>query len=161
MLLHSATQIGAWSGVSCHSRIYICIPLPQTSTGRAAPGGGPRGPVVRSPRRPADGGGFQGDALDAEERTGVYRPTGSGACAGWSAELDAWARSWRAGRYAVEVRVRHSDGVRSTLDGGLAVTPRGGVRWMESLPDSWGMYDRAFTPVHGRGFCTLLIIEAL
>ena len=23
MLLHSATQIGAWSGVSCHSRIYI------------------------------------------------------------------------------------------------------------------------------------------
>jgi hypothetical protein len=36
------------------------------------------------------------------------------------------------------------------------VTPRGGVRWMESLPDSWGMYDRAFTPVHGRGLCTLL-----
>ena len=78
------------------------------------------------------------------------------------ADLEAWSGRWGPGRYEIQARVWHPDGVSSMLDGeALVVRSKGvrGVRWAESLPDSWAVYERAFAPVHGRPCAHRVLVE--
>ena len=116
-----------------------------------------RGLLVRSPRPPPDGCGFA--CVDEPcERVGMYAYEGEAL----GADLEAWAAGrWGAGRYEIQVRLWHADGVSSMLDGeAMVVRSKGvrGVRWIEPLPDS-SVYERAFAPVHGRPCAHRVLVE--
>ena len=63
----------------------------------------------------------------------------------------------------IELCVRHRDGVSSALGGEVVVVrSKGerGVRWTESLSDSWALYKRAFV-CHGRACTHRVVVERL
>jgi hypothetical protein len=117
-----------------------------------------RGTLVRVRRRPRGGDRFGLVDLSAGggERVGAYDYSG----AALGADLEAWMGGWRPGPYAIELSVRHADGVSSVLEAEAVVVPRG-VRWTESLLDSWAMYQRAFAPVYGPPCAHRVAVEAL